>query len=1576
MQPKSRNCDLFHVNQVKTCLQGLLITTNYETFANDYPCGFRGFLPFRATGMRGQYVLGTFIPGSWPEEVSFQLSNSAGDVVFEYQADGNDALTFELCLPSDCYTLELFDAFGDGWNGAVLSFELFGLPVEVTLEDGDYQSFVFPIGPDVFCGDPVVYGCTDPLAINFDPNATADDGSCEYSDECDQNEVTIQMYVIDNQWLAIMNFTDQFGNVLFSGTIWEDNYTTTFCLPPGCYGVEVLSVGAGNTGLPLLDIYVDGALVQTVFDTEGDPTQYYFGIETEDCEEYVFGCTDPEAINFDPNANVDDGSCEYTGDIEGCTDPNALNYNPWANIDDGSCEYPCEEGQVTANLYVCTFANGGNVGLTIINSETGDVVYDQQGYNNNEIMNTTICLDPEGCYTVIMTNNGGDTGWYNGYWWINVDGVQIVTEFLDDDLQEEVIDFCSDDIPVYGCTDPEAENYDPEANTDDGSCYYPVDCGDLNALTLIVEPGAFPGEMSYVISYQETGEIIFQGGGFIDLPVITVCVPDGCYNITMFDSFGDGWNGGSVMASIDGTIIGAYTLEEGEIGIDVINVNMDGCDDPILEIYGCTDEGAINYNPNATIDDGSCEYGPDNDLCVDAFPILGTYTDGTNIGAYLNEGPGGDCWGFGNGEAEQTSVWYSFVTPEEPAEIHIEALYSDLSPSMTDTQFGLYAECGGEMIYCDGNSGEGLMSAFNFACGDLEPNTTYYLLVDGYGSQQGNFVLEYVVSECGTNVFGCTDPNAINYNPDATIDDGTCEYEQIIFGCTDPAAINYNPLATIDDGTCQYIIDSCDANYVEVFLTPGGFPTEISWVLTSEDGVVVGEGVGGNGNGNGVFQLLCLEDGCYNLEMFDSFGDGWNGAVIYFNDQSFTLDEGDYGTGVVNINSECEVEDILGCTDPAAINYNPLATVDDGSCEYIVDSCDGVWSYWGFEGDFQCPVTWTLTSTSGDIVSQGSILDGFYSEEFCAEDDCYVLDILVEPNEEGELAFLFVFFNDQYFEIMEQGFYSITFCVDPVDVYGCTDPEAINYNPQATVDDGSCEYQQDILGCTDPAALNYNPLATIDDGSCEYIIDSCDANLITFIYAEGAFTSESSWSLSDENGNVVADADYSFDPLAQSVCLEDGCYTLELFDSFGDGWNGGVLFSPELGVEFVLEEGNYAVNTLSVNAECGEIIAGCTDPEALNYNPEATVDDGSCEYEQEIFGCTDPAAINFNPLANIDDGSCIYVEDSCETNTVTLAFNPGGWLEEVSWYLTDGAGNVLADADYSIDDALVQTLCLEDGCYTLEMYDSFGDGWNGGVLEVISANSIESITLPTGDYASYSFGINEEGCGGFNEVFGCTDPEALNWNPAATADDGSCIYDPWNADCTAEFFWFQDPQNPANILVINLSAAFAGYSHTWDFGDGTIVENTPFPSHVYAAAGEYEICLTVYGENCEDTYCATIYFEDLGPNGVQTEYTINIIDADEASEVLSVDDQDVMVDLVGYPNPTADDFNISITTSVNENLTIEVYDLTGKAIITERFTTSNGTSLFTLPTRTLSSGMYIVKLQGESIQQSMTFEKM
>jgi hypothetical protein len=74
------------------------------------------------------------------------------------------------------------------------------------------------------------------------------------------------------------------------------------------------------------------------------------------------------------------------------------------------------------------------------------------------------------------------------------------------------------------------------------------------------------------------------------------------------------------------------------------------------------------------------------------------------------------------------------------------------------------------------------------------------------------------------------------------------------------------------------------------------------------------------------------------------------------------------------------------------------------------------------------------------------------------------------------------------------------------DVYGCTNPQATNYNPLATIDNGSCLIRvigdpvgptdpidpAVVYGCTDPLASNYNSAATQDDGSCEYPIDPCD----------------------------------------------------------------------------------------------------------------------------------------------------------------------------------------------------------------------------------------------------------------------------------------------------------------------------------------------------------------------------------------------------------------------------------------------------------------------------------------------------
>jgi hypothetical protein len=65
-----------------------------------------------------------------------------------------------------------------------------------------------------------------------------------------------------------------------------------------------------------------------------------------------------------------------------------------------------------------------------------------------------------------------------------------------------------------------------------------------------VTPGTFPGEMSYTVVNTTTGTVVANGTGAT--PGGVWCLPVGCYGVNMFDSFGDGWNGGALNVFVMG----------------------------------------------------------------------------------------------------------------------------------------------------------------------------------------------------------------------------------------------------------------------------------------------------------------------------------------------------------------------------------------------------------------------------------------------------------------------------------------------------------------------------------------------------------------------------------------------------------------------------------------------------------------------------------------------------------------------------------------------------------------------------------------------------------------------------------------------------------------------------------------------------------------------------------------------------------------------------------------------------------------------------------------------------------------
>jgi hypothetical protein len=142
--------------------------------------------------------------------------------------------------------------------------------------------------------------------------------------------------------------------------------------------------------------------------------------------------------------------------------------------------------------------------------------------------------------------------------------------------------------------------------------------------------------------------------------------------------------------------------------------------------------------------------------------------------------------------------------------------------------------------------------------------------------------------------------------------------------------------------------------------------------------------------------------------------------------------------------------------------------------------------------------------------------------------------------------------------------------------------------------------------------------------------------------------------LEDDLGNVIQSvaantlgnqATFTYD-----WCLDDGCYTFNIGDSFGDGLAGIASGCPIDGNYTITDaEGNILVEMTVTNFGTGTShtfcissdTPGCTDPTACNFNPAATSDDGSCEYTT-CAGCTDPAACNYDSGATIDDASCTF----------------------------------------------------------------------------------------------------------------------------------------------------------------------------------------------------------------------------------------------------------------------------------------------------------------------------------------------
>ena len=169
---------------------------------------------------------------------------------------------------------------------------------------------------------------------------------------------------------------------------------------------------------------------------------------------------------------------------------------------------------------------------------------------------------------------------------------------------------------------------------------------------------------------------------------------------------------------------------------------------------------------------------------------------------------------------------------------------------------------------------------------------------------------------------------------------------------------------------------------------------------------------------------------------------------------------------------------------------------------------------------------------------------------------------------------------------------------------GCTDPDALNYEPNATVDDGSCVYPPE--GSTDAIVTNIN------------FNTGCDDNNEPWYSVQFTITNNGDIDINTYCVDLwVPDAEFCYDEAVNGLYqIPPGEGQTFSTGQFFGGWNAGGLFT--INVNTVNDEiitGNNNTTVFMPELPICEPDEGCTDICAINYDPSADLDDGSCEYE-------------------------------------------------------------------------------------------------------------------------------------------------------------------------------------------------------------------------------------------------------------------------------------------------------------------------------------------------------------------------
>ena len=361
---------------------------------------------------------------------------------------------------------------------------------------------------------------------------------------------------------------------------------------------------------------------------------------------------------------------------------------------------------------------------------------------------------------------------------------------------------------------------------------------------------------------------------------------------------------------------------------------------------------------------------------------------------------------------------------------------------------------------------------------------------------------------------------------------------------------------------------------------------------------------------------------------------------------------------------------------------------------------------------------------------------------------------------------------------------------------------------------GSSDFTVEITDANDQNESNNSA-----PGFTEEAVES--AMLIHVEIMVDNWSNEIGWSISNDAGGVVEavsqgglTSGFEGDVFEWWVTLpEEGCYTFEITDSYGDGINGSIWGSIDgycyvtswwdeanMASTIYAYDGSYMFESEQAGLSAVATLPfGCTDESACNYNPLAEEDNGSCTYP----GCLDPEAVNYDSEAGCED-ECIYMEFTCDFigSEGWAELSSGGypehqqamhgvewvgeWVLHVAgsvvepasgvtypihhfeWNAMDGMPDWVSETNFELGDVgPSEQRCISasgiptaPGLHTLAL---------SGELFI----SIFGQPFSTGDY---TFEVELDVLANPDPIAGCTYPLAANYLSYATLDDGGCLF--------------------------------------------------------------------------------------------------------------------------------------------------------------------------------------------------------